>query len=60
MASSELKKNLPDCLVIDIAMPNNWGFQFIQEIKKIKNFNTSPLFYLLLKVLQKIVLADIS
>jgi DNA-binding response OmpR family regulator len=30
MASSELKKNLPDCLVIDIAMPNNWGFQFIQ------------------------------
>jgi DNA-binding NarL/FixJ family response regulator len=42
MASSELKKNLPDCLVIDIAMPNNWGFQFIQEIKKNKKFQHIP------------------
>lgn len=41
-ASSELNKYLPDCLVIDTAMPNNWGFQFIQEIKENKNFRHVP------------------
>lgn len=41
-ASSELNKNLPDCLVIDIAMPDNWGFQFIQEIKENKKFRHIP------------------
>ena len=41
-ASNELNKNLPDCLVIDIAMPNNWGFQFIQEIKENKKFQHIP------------------
>jgi DNA-binding NarL/FixJ family response regulator len=41
-ASNELNKNLPDCLVIDIAMTNNWGLQFIQEIKKNKKFQHIP------------------
>jgi len=42
IAFIELNKNLPDCLVIDIAIPNNWGTQFIQEIKNNKKFRHIP------------------
>lgn len=38
----ELNKNLPDCLVIDIAIPNDWGSQFIYEIKENKKFRHIP------------------
>ena len=34
VALSVLKKTLPDCIVIDTAMPNNMGLKFIQELKK--------------------------
>jgi DNA-binding response OmpR family regulator len=33
----EIEKNLPDCLVIDIVMPNNEGYNFIKKLKKNKN-----------------------
>ena len=33
MAWNELEKNLPDCLVIDIIMPNNEGYTFIKNLK---------------------------
>lgn len=42
IAFNELNKNLPDCLVIDIAIPNNWGIQFIQDIKGNKKFRHIP------------------
>ena len=31
LAWNELKKNLPDCLLIDIVMPNNEGYNFIKN-----------------------------
>ena len=34
MAWNELEKNLPDCLVVDIIMPNNEGYTFIKNLKK--------------------------
>jgi DNA-binding response OmpR family regulator len=42
----EIEKNLPDCLVIDIVMPNNEGYNFIKKLKKNKNFqHNSGLLY---------------
>ena len=45
----ELKKKLPDCLVIDIAMPNNLGLEFIQKIKENKKFQHIPFILLTTK-----------
>jgi DNA-binding NarL/FixJ family response regulator len=42
VALSTLKKTLPDCIVIDTAMPNNIGLKFIQELKKNKDYNYIP------------------
>ena len=40
LAWNELKKNLPDCLLIDIVMPNNEGYNFIKNLKKKQGFPT--------------------
>jgi DNA-binding NarL/FixJ family response regulator len=45
----ELKKNLPDCLVIDIVMPNNEGYNFIKNLKKDKHFQHIPFILLTAK-----------
>lgn len=42
VALSALKKTLPDCIVIDTAMPNNIGLKFIQELKKNKDYEYIP------------------
>ena len=42
VALSALQKTLPDCIVIDIAMPNNIGLKFIQELKKNKQYEYIP------------------
>jgi DNA-binding NarL/FixJ family response regulator len=49
VAWSELEKNLPDCLVIDIIMPNNEGYNFIQNLKRNKNFQHIPFILLTAK-----------
>jgi DNA-binding response OmpR family regulator len=33
VAWKELERNLPDCLVIDIIMPNNESYNFIKNLK---------------------------
>ncbi len=45
----EIEKNLPDCLVIDIVMPNNEGYNFIKKPKKNKNFQHIPFILLTAK-----------
>ena len=45
----EIEKNLPDCLVIDIVMPNNEGYNFIKKLKKNKNFQHIPFILLTAK-----------
>ena len=42
-------KNLPDCLLIDIIMPNNEGYDFIKNLKKNKNFQHIPFILLTAK-----------
>ena len=42
VALCALKRTLPDCIVIDTAMPNNIGLKFIQEIKKNKDYEYIP------------------
>ena len=49
VAWNELEKNLPDCLVIDIIMPNNEGYTFIKNLKKNKNFRHIPFILLTAK-----------
>jgi len=49
VAWNELKKNLPDCLVVDIIMPNNEGYTFIKNLKKHKNFQHIPFILLTAK-----------
>ena len=49
VAWNELEKNLPDCLVIDIIMPNNEGYNFIENLKKNKNFQHIPFILLTAK-----------
>lgn len=49
VALSLLQHNLPDCIVIDIAMPNNVGFQFIQELKKDEQYQHVPFILLTTK-----------
>jgi DNA-binding response OmpR family regulator len=39
IALLSLEEILPDCIVIDIAMPNNLGFKFIQELQKNKRYH---------------------
>lgn len=43
------RKNLPDCLIIDIVMPNNESYNFIKKIKKNKNFQHIPFILLTAK-----------
>ena len=45
----EIEKNLPDCLIIDIVMPNNESYNFIKKIKKNKNFQHIPFILLTAK-----------
>ena len=49
VAWNELEKNLPDCLVIDIIMPNSEGYAFIKNLKKNKNFQHIPFILLTAK-----------
>lgn len=49
VALLSLKASLPDCIVIDIAMPNNIGFKFIQELKRNKRYNHVPFILLTTK-----------
>jgi DNA-binding NarL/FixJ family response regulator len=49
VAWKELEKNLPDCLVIDIIMPNNEGYNFIKNLKKSKDFQHIPFILLTTK-----------
>ena len=49
VAWTELEKNLPDCLVIDIIMPNNEGYNFIKNLKRNKNFQHIPFILLTAK-----------
>ena len=49
VALIELEKNLPDCLVIDIVMPNNEGYNFIEDLKKNTNFQHIPFILLTAK-----------
>ena len=42
VALSFLKKTLPDCIVVDTAMPNNIGLRFIQELKNTKEYEYIP------------------
>ena len=49
VAWNELKKNLPDCLVVDIIMPNNEGYTFIKNLKKHTNFQHIPFILLTAK-----------
>ena len=49
VAWNELEKNLPDCLVIDIIMPNSEGYTFIKNLKKNKNFQHIPFILLTAK-----------
>ena len=44
-----LYKKLPDCVVIDIAMPNNVGFQFIHEIQQNTIYTSIPFILLTTK-----------
>jgi len=41
-AKSELKKNKIDCLIIDTALPNNQGFEFIQKLKNDRKLQYVP------------------
>jgi DNA-binding NarL/FixJ family response regulator len=45
----EIEKNLPDCLIIDIVMPNNESYNFIKKINKNKNFQHIPFILLTAK-----------
>ena len=49
VAWREVEKNLPDCLVIDIIMPNNQGYNFIKNLKKNKEFQHIPFILLTTK-----------
>ena len=49
VALSVLKKTLPDCIVIDTAMPNNMGLKFIQELKKNKDYEYIPFILLTIR-----------
>lgn len=48
-AWAHLEKNLPDCLVVDIAMPNNEGYDFIRSLKKNNDFQHIPFIFLTAK-----------
>jgi DNA-binding NarL/FixJ family response regulator len=49
VAWNELEKNLPDCLIVDIIMPNNEGYAFIKNLKKNKDFQHIPFILLTAK-----------
>ena len=49
VAWTELEKNLPDCVVIDVIMPNNEGYSFIKNLKKNKDFQHIPFILLTAK-----------
>ena len=49
VALNELEKNLPDCLVVDIVMPNNEGYTFIKNLKTNKHFQHIPFILLTAK-----------
>jgi DNA-binding NarL/FixJ family response regulator len=49
VAWNELEKSLPDCLVVDIIMPNNEGYNFIKNLKRNKHFQHIPFILLTAK-----------
>lgn len=49
LAWVELEKNIPDCIVVDIIMPNNDGYNFIKNLKNNKNFRHIPFILLTAK-----------
>jgi hypothetical protein len=49
VALSFFKKTLPDCIVVDTAMPNNVGLRFIQELKNSKEYEYIPFILLTTK-----------
>jgi DNA-binding NarL/FixJ family response regulator len=49
IALLSLENILPDCIVIDIAMPNNIGFKFIQELQENKQYYHIPFILLTTK-----------
>ena len=49
VAWKELERNLPDCLVIDIIMPNNESYNFIKDLKTNKHFQHIPFILLTAK-----------
>lgn len=42
IALSSLEKTLPDCIIVDTAMPDNIGLEFIQKLKKKKDYEYIP------------------
>jgi DNA-binding NarL/FixJ family response regulator len=49
MAWSQLEYCIPDCMLIDTAMPNDEGYKFIQSIKQNKKFQYIPFIFLTTK-----------
>ena len=49
VALFSLEDILPDCIVIDIAMPNNSGFKFIQKLKENRRYHHIPFILLTTK-----------
>ena len=42
IALSSLEKTLPDCIIVDPAMPDSIGLEFIQKLKKKKEYKYIP------------------
>jgi DNA-binding NarL/FixJ family response regulator len=49
MAWSQLEYCIPDCMLIDTAMPNDEGYKFIQNVKQNKKFQYIPFILLTTK-----------
>ena len=49
MAWSQLECCVPDCMLIDTAMPNDEGYKFIQNVKQNKKFQYIPFIFLTTK-----------
>jgi DNA-binding NarL/FixJ family response regulator len=49
MAWSQLEYCIPDCMLIDTAMPNDEGYKFIQNVKQNKKFQYIPFIFLTTK-----------
>ena len=45
-ALDELKKSIPDLLLVDIKLPGKDGFDFLEEVRRIKECNGVPFVFL--------------